>query len=270
MTPEQITREQWGAKPAKSNPGGFVAVVATVAHYTAAGKGYPRANHADCYQQVRDIQAQHLAISNQSDIEYNHLICIHGSVFQGRMAGVKGGANGTAESNATMPSCCCLLGVGKAADGTMTDWDQPSPAMLDSLAWWHGQIEAKWGSQVPMKGHRDIISTSCPGDPLYRWVVTGGYRPPAPTPEPTPEPPEDDMGDRPVRQVWKGYHNVFLTTAVGAIPLSPEANKFWSEQGVPLVTNSEHQQSLQSVLAKAGLTAKSLVPSQEVPPWFQG
>jgi hypothetical protein len=42
-------------------------------------------------------------------------------------------------------------------------------------------------------GHRDGVSTSCPGDPLYKWVHDGMPRrgstptpPPAPTPEPTP------------------------------------------------------------------------------------
>lgn len=178
--PEVVSREGWGARPAKSNPGGFTSLDATVCHYTAAAKGYPRTNHGDCYNQVRSIQNQHLSIPNQSDIEYNHLGCNHGVIFQGRMAGVKGGANGTADSNKTMPSFCVLLGVD----------DIPSQLLLDALTWWHAQVEGRAGRPLTMWGHQDIVATSCPGDFMYDWVCREQYHPVTPTPTPDPG---DDM-----------------------------------------------------------------------------
>lgn len=188
-------RETWGALPPKSNPGGFESFEATVCHYTAANKGYPRSNHADCQAQVRSIQQQHQGIPEQSDIEYNALVCNHGTVFEGRVLGYKGGANGTAESNRTMPSICALLGVD----------DKPSDALLSGVAWFHSRVEERAHRSLVMLKHMDIVSTSCPGVPMSEWVDAGGYHS-APTPEPQP-PQEDDMPAPDVVQInseWDG------------------------------------------------------------------
>jgi hypothetical protein len=177
-------REDWGALPPKGNPGGFTALNATVCHYTAANYGYAvpqTGDHERCRDQVRSIQRQHQGIPDQSDIEYNALTCNHGVLFQGRASGIKGGANGTADSNKTMPSICCLLGVD----------DEPSDAMLNAVGWFHANVEAKAGRTLPMKKHMDIYATSCPGKPMSAWVDAEGYRSDEPTPIPTPDPGDD-------------------------------------------------------------------------------
>jgi peptidoglycan hydrolase-like protein with peptidoglycan-binding domain len=172
------TREDWGALPPKGNPGPFQAYDATVCHYTGARLGYPRANHADCRAQVRSIQVQHQAIPNQTDIEYTMLVCNHGVLMVGRVPGYKTGANGTAASNATMPSICCLLGIG----------DEPTEAMKEAIRWWHKDIETNYAERIiPMLGHKDVTSTGCPDDILYEWVKAEGYRfPDAPVYKPSP------------------------------------------------------------------------------------
>lgn len=177
------SREAWGAKPPKSNPGPFTDLVATVMHYTANAQGYAvpgSGDHERCRNQVRGIQNYHQSIPDQSDIEYSHLGCNHGVVFQGRATGIKTGANGSAETNRTMPSFCMLMGVG----------DRPSEALYEAAGWWHAQIEARAGHTLEMKGHRDIYSTSCPGDAIYPWVTSGGYRK---SPPPPPNTGEDVM-----------------------------------------------------------------------------
>lgn len=178
------SRETWGALPPKSNPGPFTDLVATVMHYTAANKGYAvpaSGDHERCRSQVRSIQVQHQNIPDQSDIEYSHLGCNHGVVFVGRVPGIKTGANGSAESNRTMPSFCMLMGVD----------DRPSDDLYWAATWWHAQVEARAGRPLEMKGHREITSTSCPGEVIYDWVCAEGYRMEPPPMPPTP--PEDDM-----------------------------------------------------------------------------
>lgn len=206
VQPPLAFRADWNALPPKSNPGGFSSYDATVCHYTAANKGYAvpeSGDHSRCVSQVQSIQRQHQAIANQSDIEYNALACNHGVLFEGRVKGYKGGANGTASSNATMPSICCLLGVG----------DQPSDKMLNAVAWFHSRVESIAGRLLEMKKHKDIYATSCPGDPMsalidqrfYRTLIDDGS--PVPQP-PTPIPPGDDMPTRPdvvqISSEWDG------------------------------------------------------------------
>lgn len=178
-------RADWGARPPKSNPGAFTALTATVCHYTAANAGYmvgPGEPHEFCRDQVRSIQGQHQAIPEQSDIEYNALACSHGYLLEGRVAGIKGGANGSFDSNRTMPSVCCLVGVG----------DVPTDPMLYAVAWFHTYVQSVAGQTLEMLGHRDVFATSCPGDWLYRWVDSGAYRTVVPIPPP-PIDPEDHM-----------------------------------------------------------------------------
>lgn len=188
-------RSDWGALPKKSNPGGFTALNATVCHYTAANPGYAVEeweSHNDCRSQVQSIQRQHQSIDDQSDIEYNALACNHGTLFEGRELGIKGGANGTADSNKTMPSICCLLGVD----------DQPSDKMLNAVAWFHMRIEQHAGRILDMKKHMEIVSTSCPGVPMsnlvnaefYRDLIDSGTTPP-------PIPGDDDMAQPDIVQI---------------------------------------------------------------------
>lgn len=179
-------RSQWGALSPKNNPGGFSDLRATVAHYTGAGYGYmvPRSgDHENCRRQVRAIQRQHLAIHDQSDIEYVALACSHGTLFEGRVLGYKGGANGTADSNKTMPSVCFLVGVG----------DQPSPEMFEAAAWFHQRVEARAGHRLDMLPHSAIFNTGCPGPIIFNWLDNEAYRRNTPAPTPTPIPGDDDM-----------------------------------------------------------------------------
>ena len=200
--PEICYRSDWNALPPKSNPGGYTALDATVVHYTAANWGYaipPSGPHSKCVQQVQSIQRQHQNIPDQSDIEYSALTCNHGVLFEGRVLGIKGGANGTAESNKTMPSICCLLGVD----------DQPSDAMLNAVCWFHKIVEDQAGRKLDMKGHKQIVSTSCPGNPMWGFVYSGVWREMIDgTPEPEPIPPtpgDDDMPAPDVVQVNEPY-----------------------------------------------------------------
>ena len=162
-------REEWGALPPKSNPGGFDGLAGTVCHYTAAGAGYmvrPDEPHEWCREQVRSIQRQHQGDPDQSDISYSVLACAHGVAFEGRVLGYRGGANGDGWSNRNEPSVCALIGVG----------DEPPESLLAVLRAFHLAVEQRAGAVLPMVKHSDRTATSCPGPILATWVDVGGYR----------------------------------------------------------------------------------------------
>ena len=234
-------RADWGALPPKSNPGGFTALNKTVIHYTAANKGYPRSNHSDCREQVRSIQRQHQNIPEQSDIEYNALACNHGTLFEGRVKGYKGGANGSAETNKTMPSICCLLGVG----------DEPTYEMLNAVAWFHMQVEkAASTSWLEAIGHCDIYATSCPGDPMYALVEVDFIHAMADQPTPTP-PGDDDMPAPDIVQINEPW-GPFPTGAV--FICSPDCMTFrW-------VKSEDELWQLQQTFPRRGWTFPNPIP----------
>ena len=243
-------RSDWGALPKKSNPGGFTDLTATVCHYTAANPGYAVQeweSHEECREQVRAIQRQHQAITNQSDIEYNALCCNHGTLFEGRELGIKGGANGNADSNATMPSCCCLLGVD----------DQPSDKLLNAISWFHMRVEQRAGRKLEMFEHGDIYNTSCPGNPMAEFVQNDVYRhmiDSGSTPTPTP-PGDDDMPAPDIVQInapWGPFPQ-------GAVMIcSPDCMTFrW-------VKSEDELWQLQQTFARRGWTFPNPIPP--IPP----
>lgn len=178
-------RPDWRAQPPRSNPGGFTALEGTVLHFVGAGRGYvlpESADHERCRAQVRSVQAHALSLPEMSDIHYNAMVCVHGVVLEGRIVGVRSGANGTAASNRVHPAVCALLGVD----------DPPTDRMLAGIAWFHAEVERRAGRTLDMFRHGQIVATSCPGSPLGRWVDAGGYRTtPTPTPDPDPDPTPD-------------------------------------------------------------------------------
>jgi hypothetical protein len=136
-------------------------------------------SHEDCPTRIKAIQSYEMA-NGYSDIAYNLVICPHGSVYEGRGLSVQGAANGP-QTNATKPSVCLLLNV---AD-TMT------PAMQDRILDLN-----RWVTPGTILGHREVNTTTCPGDQVFAWITTHRHAPPLP---PTPTPPEDDDMQRLVK-----------------------------------------------------------------------
>jgi hypothetical protein len=52
--------------------------------------------------------------------------------------------------------------------------------ILDAIEY----LRAEGGAGREIKGHRDGYATSCPGEPLYRWVRAGAPRPGGTAPPP--------------------------------------------------------------------------------------
>jgi hypothetical protein len=104
---------------------------------------------------VRGIQNFHMDARAWNDIAYSFLVSPAGNVYEGRGWGVAHAANGDAASNRSTISIC-LLGAFSTSLPTVAAVNAARDLMASSGL-----------SDLPVKGHRDYKSTSCPGSALY-------------------------------------------------------------------------------------------------------
>ncbi|GGZ28384.1 hypothetical protein GCM10010387_22290 [Streptomyces inusitatus] len=175
-----IRRAQWGA-PATSPAAKVASTRGVKVHYL--GSAYASRTHDRCDDYVRQIRAAHLANKkeNYSDIAYSMLVCEHGTVFEGRGAHRRTGANGSATLNSRHYAVCALLGT----EGLTRPTDAMLAGLRDAIEYLREHGDA--GPEI--LGHRDGHPTACPGDELHAWVKRGAPRPGAPAPKPKPAPP---------------------------------------------------------------------------------
>jgi hypothetical protein len=120
--------------------------------------------HSACDNLVRSIQDYHMDTQGWSDIAYNLAVCEHGYIFEGRGKGKGSGANGTSDANHNYPSICALVGE-----------NDPQPTALDNGIADAVAMLRGWGVGSAMKGHRDFVSTACPGNSIYTKMKDGRY-----------------------------------------------------------------------------------------------
>jgi N-acetylmuramoyl-L-alanine amidase len=141
-------------------------------HHAAAV--YPSGDEA-----MRRIQRFHQDSRGWADYAYNYGVWDDGSIWEGRGWGAQGGHT---KGWNTKSVAICYMG----------DGSKPVPkAALDAILWLAGEADRHFGRELVRQGHRDVGSTSCPGDWLYRWWASEGSQrrsePPSnvPTPEDT-------------------------------------------------------------------------------------
>lgn len=157
-----ISRSGWGAKPPAGRPTILLAsrVDAVVYHYTAAGSD-EQADHKNCAGRVRGVQAFHQNTRGWNDIAYNYLVCKHGCIFEGRGIENKSAATG-ADNSHTL--AVCFLGDDTAGRDDVTAAGRQ--ALVEITRW----IRQRRPAATGLKGHRDYMQTSCPGDELYTYI----------------------------------------------------------------------------------------------------
>ena len=183
-----VSRSEWGARPRTSATGAPGMTRGVGVHWL--GPGSSRSNHSQCAAQMREVQAFHMGPSRGwADFAYNAAACRHGYVFEGRGPKVRNAANGGGkraglDANAGWASVCYLEG---------TDGPGLTPEGQDAIndaAEWLGVAGGEW------LGHRDFLSTECPGDRIYGWVHSGHPRgngaPSIPRPD-APAPSKEDL-----------------------------------------------------------------------------
>jgi len=158
-----VKRSAWGARSPNGSGNSL----------TGNGKGYAlhwegpemgSRSHGECDNLMRSIQNYHMDTQGWSDIAYNLAVCEHGYIFEGRGKEKGSGANGTSDSNHNYQSICALVGE-----------NDPQPtALLDGIADAVAMIRS-WGAGSAQKGHRDFVSTACPGNSLYNKMKDGRF-----------------------------------------------------------------------------------------------
>lgn len=162
-----VLRKQWRARGATEVvPISARAVRFLVVHYSAVNADEQR-DHRNCAARVRGIQRFHME-SNQltpggaSDIGYNWLVCRHGYVFQGRGWRRRPAATGAAND---FTLAACFLGDDTKGRADVTPEARKAfRSILEFLK------PPRCPRLAGVRGHRDFMSTSCPGDELTAFV----------------------------------------------------------------------------------------------------
>jgi SpoIID/LytB domain protein len=180
--PAIVSRATWGAAPqTPCDSPIYGTTMGAVIHHTAGSNTY---TSADSPGIVRGIQAYHMDAKGWCDIGYNFLIDQYGTIFEGRSGGIDKAVRAAHSGNADVN----LDTVGVALMGEFSS-TSPTPVMKDStaklVAWRFSLagLPAKGSYAVGgltlqrIAGHRDVVSTECPGAAAYSWVTgAGGLR----------------------------------------------------------------------------------------------
>lgn len=163
-----ISRSGWGARAPKQPPVVLLpsAVDTVVFHYTAALSD-TRDRHEECAVRVRGVQAFHQEGRGWNDIAYNFLVCKHGWIFEGRGVDAKSAATGNDNSHTL---AVCFLGADKAGRDDVTAAGRA--ALVEITRW----LVQRRPVVKNMRGHRDFMPTSCPGDEIYQYVRGATFR----------------------------------------------------------------------------------------------
>jgi hypothetical protein len=181
--PGIILRSAWHARAQNgcSRPIYGSSTQAAVIHHTVGSNSYSKAESPGI---VRSIQAYHMQANHWCDIGYNFLVDRYGQIFEGRGGGIARPVRAAHSGNAKVNE----LTMGVSLMGTFTN-TAPTSAMKAAaarlVAWRFsiGHIPAKGKVSIGgrtlerIAGHRNVVSTACPGQYAYVWLgASGGLR----------------------------------------------------------------------------------------------
>jgi hypothetical protein len=174
--PRIITRAQWGADPAlndRCSPPRYGRTVKMVfVHHTVNSNDYSR---ADGKRIVRAIHAYHTQSRGWCDIGYNFLIDKYGRIYEGRRGGMRLPVRGAHAGDYNINT------VGVSLIGNF-EQVRPTKRMRNALVRFVGwrlgtSYKPARGTVIVnghrferISGHRDAMSTACPGRYVYRWL----------------------------------------------------------------------------------------------------
>lgn len=154
MKLEVVSRKDWGARPARANPGKVDDPVSQVFIHTSVTAQLPK---DATKQQEKDamLVLQGIAFGRGfSDISYSFVIFPSGRVYEGRGWGVVQAA--TLNFNSISYSFCT---------GGNTDVHQETNRQVEAIIGMidRGQKMGRIAKQVDVRGHREVAPKSCPG-----------------------------------------------------------------------------------------------------------
>jgi SpoIID/LytB domain protein len=176
--PTIISRAAWGADNSGTcdSPIYGSALRGAVIHHTAGSNTEPKDRSAAV---VKATQAYHMNSRDWCDIAYNFLVDRYGQIFEGRKGGIDKVVRGAHSGNGPVNEET----TGIALMGTFTTAAPPAEmksALVRLTAWklaLHG-VAAKGTYSLGGKtlnriaGHRDVVSTECPGAAVYSWLTS--------------------------------------------------------------------------------------------------
>jgi hypothetical protein len=174
--PTIVTRKQWGANPRLGDacwePLYGVSAKMVFIHHTVNSNDYSPSDGAAI---VRSIQAYHTQSRGWCDIGYNFLVDRYGTIYEGRRGGtrlpVRGAHAGDYNTNT----------VGISMIGNFDTAGIPAEmknAIVRLVGWRLGTSYAPAKGMLRVNGtrfhrisgHRDAMSTTCPGRYGYAWL----------------------------------------------------------------------------------------------------
>ncbi|MGI9119252.1 MAG: N-acetylmuramoyl-L-alanine amidase [Acidimicrobiales bacterium] len=176
VAPPIVTREQWGADESlrRASPD-FAPVNRAIVHHTVTATNEP-----DPAGRIRAIQEFHVRGNGWADIGYNFVVDSAGRVYEGRFARNYGpgelhdGEDGSgrevigAHALGHNAGSVGIAILGNYADGGVTPTEATLEAVVAVVAWKLGSRSIDPGAAGALIGHRDVVSTGCPGDGLYQ------------------------------------------------------------------------------------------------------
>ncbi|MGW5877793.1 peptidoglycan recognition protein family protein [Nocardiopsis terrae] len=133
-----------------------------VIHYN--GPATNLRTHSDCIAYWKRVRRDHMAGNGWADLGYSWGACRHGEVFTGRGLHRYQAAQGTTRGNSEWYSVTLMLGGD----------EQPTEGHIQAVRDLRAYLMAR-GVGGAIRGHRDFVSTSCPGDVLYDLVLDGVF-----------------------------------------------------------------------------------------------
>ncbi|MEV7397253.1 SpoIID/LytB domain-containing protein [Aeromicrobium sp. NPDC092404] len=181
--PAIILRSTWGADSSSScsSPIYGSTTRGAVIHHTAGSNTYTKAQSAGI---VRATQAYHMKGRDWCDIGYNFLVDKYGQIFEGRAGGITKPVRAAHSGNDKVNQET----MGVSLMGTFTSTEpsaEMKTAVVNLVSWRFAQynLPAKGTYSLGGKtlnriaGHRNVVSTACPGAMAYAWLsASGGLR----------------------------------------------------------------------------------------------
>lgn len=131
-----------------------------VGHYDGSDQGLARKSHSECIRYWKNTRKFHMGPQRGwSDIGYSFGICPHGIVLEGRGFGYQQAAQ--PGGNSTYTSVSFMSG----------EHEDPTDLQLQAWRDLRAYLRSKKGVASRIKGHRDFISTSCPGGKIYKLIT---------------------------------------------------------------------------------------------------
>ncbi len=174
--PDIVTRRQWGADERLGDtcyaPRFGKTFKMVFVHHTVGSNDYSRAESASI---VRGIYAYHTQARGWCDIGYNFLVDRYGTVYEGRAGGIRRSVRGAHAGD---------YNVNTTGISLMGDFQTAAPTaamkagLVELVAWrlgtaYHGAYRTAvvQGERFArISGHRDAMSTACPGQRVYDWL----------------------------------------------------------------------------------------------------